>query len=425
MMTVFLFYTGSSGYLGIEDAKYSVFLTFCGGYILLMLLMIGEMTLFGKPPVSSLKKRAADTTWLQRLILIYLGLTWLSALLSPYFPVTVIGATRHDGALTITIYCITFLFVSAFGRIEKWMLPLLAGSVSAFDILCILQLYGLNPFTLYPEGYNYFGANVDYGGAYLGTIGNVDLVAAFLCLVIPIFWIGLVRCKSDRRWLLLIPLVLSVFVLLKMWVLAGLVGVVCGSLVSLCVVLPVSTGTKKLLRGALALGAAAALALLFLVDAGSGLFHELHLLLRGQAEDSFGSGRIHIWRSVLERIPEQLWLGSGPDTMALAELEPFTRFDENRGMLIVSRIDIAHNEYLNILFHQGLPAAVSYLAALAFAARDWLHGAQRNAAAAAFGGAALCWCIQAFFGISSCAVTPGFWVILGLLSKNIHKTEEH
>ena len=39
--------------------------------------------------------------------------------------------------------------------------------------------------------------------------------------------------------------------------------------------------------------------------------------------------------------------------MLYGGLEAFTRYDEALGGTIIGRIDVAHNEYLNILYHQG------------------------------------------------------------------------
>ena len=161
--------------------------------------------------------------------------------------------------------------------------------------------------------------------------------------------------------------------------------------------------------------------MLFVFDPDSGLLHEIHELLHGRVSDTFGSGRIYIWKSVLERIPSQLWLGSGPDTMMLAEIEPFTRFDERLNTAIVAQIDVAHNDYLNILYHQGIFAMLAYMAALVDAAGKWLRNSEKSGVVAALGGAALCYYIQAFFGFSFCGSTIYFWVILGLLVSVLNK----
>ena len=122
--------------------------------------------------------------------------------------------------------------------------------------------------------------------------------------------------------------------------------------------------------------ALAMLAVVYFADLG-GMFHELHAILHGNAEGGFGSGRLHIWKSVLQRVPEHLLFGTGPDTMLYSDIEAFSRYDEVLGGTIVARIDIAHNEYLNILYHQGILALASYLGALIAAAKSGSAAAVR------------------------------------------------
>lgn len=421
ILTVFLFYTGPQGYQDIVHAKFGAFLILCGGYAAVMILLILEAALVGEYTLPNPRTLLQKSSWAQRFAVVYLVITWLSAFLSPWFPETVMGMTRREGALTITLYVLCFLLVSVFGSIRSWMLPLFGVVMVLFDGICILQIYGGNPFGLYPEGYNYFGANVDYGGAYLGTIGNVDMVAAFLCIAIPILWIALVRCEDKRKFLLCLPLVLTLFVLVKMDVFAGLVGVFGGTVLSLAVVLPVSGKTKKGLWALVGGCMVAGFAFLFLVDMGGGLFHEVHELLHGRADDAFGSGRIYIWKEVLERVPTQLLLGSGPDTMSQAGIEPFTRYDENLNATIVAQIDTAHSEYLNIWYHQGVFALLAYLALLTDLAVNWWKKSPDSRGVAILGGAALAYGIQALFGISFCGSTIYFWVVLGLLSSLINE----
>ena len=410
MLTVFPLWCGFGGYRSIVDAKYPLFLLLCGLYAV-------AMTLLTRRTLRSPAALWRGASWTQRLIVIYLLFTWLSALLSPHFPETLVGVSRHEGALTITLYCLCFLFVSVYGRAERGMLCAFGVTVLLFCILCICQLHGGNPLSLYPAGTTYFDADAAYPGAYLGTIGNVDLVAAFLCLAIPVFGTPLFLSRDKRRWWLLLPLSAAVYVLLDMWVLAGIVGVFGGALLSL----PMLCGDTRLRRRtaiALAIGIVAALFVLRCFDFG-GTLHELHELLRGNFDGSFGSGRIHIWRSVLRELPSHPWLGTGPDTMLRASLPPFERFDTARGVTVIAQIDVAHNEFLNILFHQGIFALLAYLGALLSAAVRCLRS--RGKAAAALGAAVLCWCVQACFGFSMFLTTPLFFLALALLERELRK----
>lgn len=417
MSTLFLLYPGTQGFGGITAVKYRMFLIICGGYAALMSLFLAENALVSGKKRRSLKAALKETSWTQRCLALYLLLTWLSALLSPYFPETVIGVSRCEGALTITIYVVCFFLVRAYGRIDKTLVGAFGVSVTLFDLLCIVQIYGGNPFTLYPAGYGYADAGVAYSGAYLGTIGNVDLVAAFFCLAIPAFWAAMLRSRDWQRWLLSVPLALSLFVLVKMNVLAGFVGILAGAAVSAVVIVPMSARAKRAAVWSLAGFFALALAVLYCFDLG-GMFHELHSILHGDLSGSFGSGRIHIWGQVLKAVPEHFLFGTGPDTMLYGGLEAFTRYDEALGGTVVAQIDVAHNEYLNILYHQGILALAAYLGALAAAAKKWLRDGGRNARIAVLGTMLLCYSIQAFFGFSMIMTAPYFYLALALFDKS-------
>lgn len=419
LLPVFLFFCGTRGYQALLSAKFPAFCVICGGYVLVMAALGIECVLIGAVKPASPLELLRRSSPAQRLVLLYLALTWASAVLSPCFPETVLGVSRYEGALTITIYVLCFLLVSVFGRVTARTLAVLGASAALFSGLCLLQLAGYNPLRLYPAGYGYADAYTAYSGAYLGTIGNVDLVAAFLCLAIPPLWVGLVRLKGKRRFLLLIPLALSLAVLVKMSVLAGLAGVFGGGALMLPAVLPLRPGRRALAAGLLAAAIVLCGALVYMTDFPPGPLQELHRVLHGDWDSTFGSGRIHIWRGVLERVPSQLWFGSGPDTMLRAGIEPFTRYDEGLGRTIVSRIDVAHNEYLNILFHQGVFALAAYLLVLARAGWNWIRYSPADPACAMLGGAVLCYCVQAFFGFSMCITAPFFWLALGLLENRL------
>lgn len=424
LLTVFLFYVGPEGYQGITGAKYSAFLALCIGYIGVMVLLLAECALVGAVKLPTTGALWRHSNWCQRFAVVYLAATWISAVVSPHWPDTLLGVSRSEGALTITVYCLCFLLVSVFGTVGKWMLPLFAVAVTAFDVLAIVQLGGGNPFLLYPAGYNYFGAGVDYGGAYLGTIGNVDLVAAFLCLAVGVLWVAILRGRERRRFWLFLPLAASIYVLFKMWVLSGIVGILCGTAPALGVVLPVSRKRKGIIFSLVAGFALALLLALYFVDVGGGMLHEVHELLHGRADDTFGSGRIYIWKNVLARIPGQFWWGSGPDTMQLAGIEPFRRFDEALNAVILSQIDVAHNVYLNIFYHQGVLAFLAYMAMLLGAGRRWLRDSGESRAVAALGTGLLGYGIQTFFGFDACCATIYFWMFLGLLVSISGKNRE-
>ena len=415
MLTLFLFFFGENGYVNIMDTKYRLFCALCGGYILIIGVIAVESLIVGtiklRPPLSMLRA----SSWAQRLALIYIALTWASALVSPYFPETVLGASRYEGALTITIYGISFLLVSVYGKVSRGILWILGAAVLLFSAICLLQITGYNPLSLFPEGIGYADKYVAYPGAYLGTIGNVDLVAAFFCLTIPIMWVALLRLNGKLRFLLLIPLSVALVTLLSMDVLAGLVGVFVGGILSVPVVAPVSGKWKKIIWTAIVAVGIACIAVIFFVDIGTGFLHELHEILQGRPRGHYGSCRIHIWGEVLRAIPNNIMFGAGPDTMIRAGLRGLSTINADIGVIVKEEIDVAHSEYLNILFHQGVFALIAYLGLLALLAKKWLCNSSKDAVSAILGASACCYCIQALFGISMFITAPLFWLALGLL----------
>ena len=148
-----------------------------------------------------------------------------------------------------------------------------------------------------------------------------------------------------------------------------------------------------------------------------GLLYEAHELMHGRWNDTYGSGRLYIWRNVIKLVPEHPLFGGGPDTLGLRMTAVFERYDETLGITILSAIDTAHNEYLNILVNQGVFALLLYLLALLFSVMRWMRNSQRNTTEAICGCAVLGYCIQAFFGISSPISVPYYWAALAYLNR--------
>ncbi len=411
LMTVFLFFTGSAGYMKISESKFRAFTLISVGYIAAIAAVTAADIIRGRSSPLALLR---SSTHAQRAAVLYLTITWISAVMSPYWPDTVIGASRYEGAFTITLYVAAFLLISAYGRADRLLLWVFAGAVALESILCIVQMEGYNPFTLYPSGYNYFDAGVAYNGAYLGTIGNADMTAAFYCLAVPILAYGLARIRGSGRLILLAALVPALYAAVKMSVMAGYVGVSAGLMLAFPAGLS-KRRTRIICWAALAAIILAGALTVYIADLPFEMFHQAHNILHGSFDGSFGSGRIHIWGQVLEHAARRPLLGFGPDTMINGGLEPFRRYSAELGGMIVAMIDTAHSEYLNILYHQGIFALAAYVWLLALLIKRWLKSSPADGAAWALGAGVLGYCAQAFFGFSTCIITPFFLGAAGLL----------
>ncbi len=411
MCSVYLLIFDQTGLSGLSYAKRTCFYLIGGGYPAMMLLYTGFALCIGDVRWQELKQKLTPHSAAVWMMLAYLLLTVISALCSDFRDSTWLGYSRREGVLTIAIYVVDFYLLSVFARPHRGLVYLLAGTTTLFCLVCILQMFGYNPLSLYTQDQSF----AQIGGTHVGTIGNVGHVGGFLCLAIPLFACFLLRQTESVRFSLLLPLLLLLYVLWRINVLAAFVGLSAGLLLALPAVLRLKKRALWIWYGGLAVLGVLSCLLLFFVDFGQGFFHELHELLHGRAEASFGSGRFWIWRQVLAHVPRRLWFGYGPDTMGLVGLEPFSRFDETLGRPVQAFIDTAHNEPLNILFHQGIFALLAYLGALLFSIRGFFRRARSSAAAAMLGTAVICYLIQSLFGISQLIVAPYFWICLGLL----------
>lgn len=352
--------------------------------------------------------------------LLFWFFTLISAFASPYQEQVWYSASAHEATLTLSLYVLLFFIVSRWGAPTRRLWKALLWSVGLFSLLCLLQALGRNPLSLYPEGQSFYdGYGVKYQGAYAGTVGNVDIVSALFALVIPMLVIPTFGKKS--LWSLLCWVLALGCVGLLVWlrVLCGLVGLAAGTALSLLVLCP-DEKRKWLLLGYGVL-AMTGIALIWAFDLPVKFLHELHELLHGRAEDSFGTGRFFIWRQMLERVPDRLFTGIGPDAVRFSGLEPFVRRDElgnvvynAAGRAITATITDAHCYPLHILYCQGLPALLSWLTLVGLCLTHWFRG-RADRGLAALGSGLACFLCAMLFCFSSIIIMPFLWLTLGLI----------
>lgn len=394
-------------------------------------------------------------------VIIYIILTFISARCSDYFPETILGSERHEGTLTIAIYGLTFIFVSRHYRPHLLHAAIFGASVIVFDVISLLQVVGLDPFGLYPDGLSWADRNVKYSGEFIGTIGNADLVSAFLCIAIPLTAVvgghlvygssvegsgtlpvsiveedGEIKKKINNKLIILtgilclIAAALSLALLAVIKVTAGLLAMAFVCLIAAPIAAYIFSDAKKrkiiaVYLAVLVLAGCAAGAFIYVETSLPGTAGELHEIMHGNIDDSFGTSRVYIYRNVMERVPSHLLIGTGPDTIGRMDIEPFQRYDAERGVMVTARIDTAHNEFLNVLACQGILALGAYLAFALGVTAAALLGMVNCAAAptsTALALSASAYLIQSMFSFSSCTTAPYFWItcatLIATLSSN-------
>ena len=416
MCSIYLLYPGTGGYEHITQSKFVLFIVLTAGYVGISLLLRLELVVVGAAESGGFKNVVQCMPPAGWLMLGYAVITVVSALCSEYRSLAVWGGVRREGAVTIVLYVLCAVFI-AVSYVPSWKhITVFAAAVSLNCILAFVQIAGYNPFGLYPEGMSYADAFVKYSGEFLGTVGNVDQMAAVLCIAIPLFIMSMIRMKSRYRFLLAVPLLLSTVLLFMEKVQAGILGVLAGVVLSLPLVCRLDRKKRHAVYVIILVVVLVFLAVIYCAGAQlPGSLYELSQIMHGNFDDSYATGRLYIWKNTLPLVPEHIILGGGPDTLSMRLDAGFSRFNEAIGQTVTSSIDAAHNEYLNVLVDQGIIALIFYIAALLALAWHWIRKSDRRPVAAVCGSAILVYCIQAFFGISCLVSAPYLWIVVGIM----------
>jgi O-antigen ligase len=412
---------GPAGYHNITAVKHGFLLAASLAYFAaLAVLLLIRWWRAGRPALAP-RSLWHGASLPQKLILLYALLCVISALASPYPELVWAGSGRYEGLATTFVYIGIFLAVASFGRFYPAYFFALLLALVLNCLVAWLQLGGGNPLMLYPGGYDYYDGNTAYSGQFLGTIGNSGLLAAFFCLAVPaLLCYFLRRPREWQSWLFLAGALLGLYILLRSQIAAGMVGLL-GAALIIAPRLP-RRRRRWLVLALVLLLLLALLLLLFYNGPQQGLLYEASALLHGNVEPGFGSGRLQIWQQTLALIPERPWLGGGPDTLGTRLDLVFTSSDLN-APLRQTRVDTAHNDYLNIAVNIGLLALAVYLAALFATLASWLRRAA-NPALLAVGAGVFCYSIQIFFSFSLCITAPIFWLLWGLLVAELRQEKQ-
>ena len=405
--TVHLLYFGFSGYAHIFDAKQVTFCTI--NLLYLLCIAVSPIIFAGKK--AGFSKRSSHA---HIFAVLYMLFTVISGMLSEHFPKTFFGISRFEGMFTICIYCLTFIAVSAFPCRRKYIFVAFSVAVTVFSALCAIQLFGYNPLSLYPDGMNFYDAGVKYTTAFIGTIGNTNLSGAFICLALPFLAVMMLKSKAKEKILLIIPISLLVFTALKMGVASTVLGLLACFVICLPLILGFSKKATVLYFVCLVVCALVLLAVIYFYPFESGFFFELREVLHGNFDENFGSGRIRIWKNVLSEIGDRPIFGKGPDTMQTDKFPAFERYYPALGKVKRTGIDVAHNEFLNILYHQGVVGLIAYLG-FVFCVMNALWKNRNDTAVLALGCGIVCYLVQSFFTFSMCLTSPYFWIAAGLV----------
>lgn len=348
LLALFPLFTGFHGYANLTAAKFWLYTGVTALWALgIAACLCTGARLFAKKPGAFFYLTCAFLVW-----------NLVSAALSPWREKTFLGAGRYDGLFTQFLYALTALGIARWGRKKIIYVRVFGAGVFLCCAVALWQIAGGNPLGLYPNGWRFADAGTLYSGMYLGTVGNTLILGSVLSLAVPVLVYTAVK-KRGYDLLLLLPAAMALYVLYwsecsSAWV--ALPG-------SCALMLPkLARGRRR--RYILAAEGALALTVLLAVyfyPGQSGTLYEASRLLHGEADASFGSHRVEIWRGVCALIAQRPVFGGGPGTAAARLHIEFTRFVPETGRTLGTYVTNAHNEYLGYAMNLGWPGLALYL----------------------------------------------------------------
>ncbi len=143
--------------------------------------------------------------------------TWADTENARHVSAVIWGAERYEGLITLVCYMLIFLSLSQLPVRTSWVLSACSISVAAYALIVLMQYAGLNPLNLFPSG-----RSIRTNYEFQGTLGNIDMVSAWLCLLMPGL-LGSFVLGGEHRLIHLTGGLLGVLLLLCMEVQSGLI----------------------------------------------------------------------------------------------------------------------------------------------------------------------------------------------------------
>lgn len=139
--------------------------------------------------------------------------------------------------------------------------------------------------------------------------------------------------------------------------------------------------------------------------------------ISGNIDESFGTGRVYIWKEALKYFPDYVYTGIGIDNFAyIGHRDGTYIYDSVEKNNIIYK---AHNEYLQILVTEGIFMFVVYLIFLGsvfvVGIKVINNSKNKNLIVYSLFLMFFGYCIQAFFNISMTLIAPIFYMTSGML----------
>ena len=407
----------------------------------------------------------------------------VSCIFSPYINKynLFVGVGRGEGLTNITLYCLSFLAITMFGKFHKRYILYFSISSILLNTIAILQYIGLN---MYQDGIG------THNVSFMITIGNIDFISAMFCMLLTVSFSAFVLLdeKLVYKIIHLLSVFMGFFIFIIINVMSGRVAflavfallfpfvildskklyrtIICFSSIifglainiiinpqyhyniqkltldfqfnwvalSLIIITVIFlilanilrkneynlSGNKKFVKAiyiSMIIGIIFVFGALYFFKFEGGILYEVHELLHGNFDDDFGTYRVFLWKRSFCLLDEHLLLGSGSDTFAVRFMDRYTEDVIKLGEYSIN--DTAGNVYITMLVNIGIIGLIIYLIFLFLQLKVGLM--QKNKYSIILLIAIICYWIQDLFNLWVVIVVPVFWVLMAIHQLSINE----
>lgn len=361
-----------------------------------------------------------------KFIFVLVVVALISLVFSVNFNVALLGSPgRNEGFLQVITYYIIFLNCKDLNnkKSKSIILGLILFTGVIQTIYAIMQFYKIE--SIIPIfRYNWYSTGLEVNPNFLGSVMVINLSIA----------LGLFFSKNGFKYNILGFLLVNLFFLglLTSGTMSAIVALVILIIFLMFLFIVMNFNLKSTILKSVILVISGIFIFSNFNYNNNGHFakeikrtsNEMISVSKGDIKDSYGTGRIHIWRETLKIVPKYILTGAGIDNFYYA-------FGDNHLIDIKSGlyVDKAHNEYLQKLVTEGIFSLLTYLGLLftIFYLSIKKMFKEKNSKDYIF----ICsflsfvgYSIQAFFNISIISVAPLYYIVLGLLVSELKEQKD-
>lgn len=353
-----------------------------------------------------------------KLLIVYAILILLSTIFTKYGFVECIFGTngRGEGLITLFSYLISFVI---FSRGYDKMKKVSKIAIIAAVIVCGYSFIQAN----HPSGMKILFASNTNNGIATGTMGNQNFLSSYICIFLPMSCFYFINVKEKIKTI--ISLVITIMLFITQIYAVTLGGYITFGIMSVVIIiysLCFSKNKKQtILRSCILTIALFAIFILINYEGEEKYIKEISVSKQEvvnlvEKKDSFGSGRLAIWKETIEVIQDNIMLGVGPDSLRKVNIKNDYLKDSN--------VDKAHSEPLQIAVTTGVPSAIIYIVVvgiigirlLIITIKKSIKMGIKNPSTIYITMTLICFAsylMQSIINISVVQVAPLFWAILG------------